>query len=184
MVMRTHFLDKALLYLFSYNTEIELETQRIGLVPGGLRFNANGVAGESRVYHVLREKKQEGLGPSFKVVTGRIRVGADSAFYREDGVVVDEVRLTIETDDGALIGSKYRGTAYLRMGGYEAYVAGKDKVGTQKDPAQVPMVITPSYETSAPEYKWLMALQCVGFGRAEVIKSEIRRMTYDIYAMT
>ena len=182
--MRTHFLDKALLYLFSYNTEIELETQQIGLVPGGFRFNANGAPGESRVFHVLREKQQEGLGPGFKVVTGRIRVGSDSALYRDDDVVVDEIRLTIETDDGALIGSKYRGTAYLRMGGYDAYLAGKDKVGTSKSPVQVPLIITPRYETSAPGYKWLMALQCVGFGRAEVVKSDIRRMTYDIYAMT
>ena len=94
--MRTHFLDKALLYLFSYNTEIELETQQIGLVPSGFRFNANGAPGESRVFHVLREKQQEGLGPGFKVVTGRIRVGSDSALYREDDVVVDEIRLTIE----------------------------------------------------------------------------------------
>jgi hypothetical protein len=183
-VIRTHFLDKALLYLFSYNTEIELTTQKIGVVPGGIRFNANGIPGESRVYHVMRERNQGGLGPGFKVVTGRVRVGSDSALYREDDVVVDEIRLIIETDDGALIGSKYRGTAYLRMGGHEAYLAGKDKVGREKKPVHVPLVITPRYETSHKDYKWLMAYQCVGFGRAEVIKSEIRRMTYDIYAMT
>jgi hypothetical protein len=181
---RQSFLDKALLYLFSYNTEIELSTQRIGVVPGGLRFNANGIPDESRVYHVLRERTQGGLGRGFKVITGRIRRGTDTALYREDGVVIDEIRMTIETDDGALIGSRYRGTAYLQMGGYEAYVAGKDKVGSRKQPAQIPLVITPRYETADASYRWIMAYQCVGFGRAEVIKNDVRRMTYDVYAMT
>jgi hypothetical protein len=182
--VRRYFLDKALLYLFSYNTEIQANTWKVGIVPAGVRFNANGTPGESRVYHVLRERTQGGFGPGFKTITGRIKVGSDSALYRKDGVVVDEIRMTIETDDGAIIGSKYQGTAYLRAGGYDAYVAGIDKVGTSKKPVQVPIVITPRYETSAPAYQWIMDYQCVGFGRAEVIKSEIRRMTYDIYAMT
>jgi len=180
---RRYFLDKELLYLFSYNTEIEPHTLKIGVVPEGVRFNANGRPDESRVYHVLRERTEGGLGPGFKVVTGRIRKGFDLALYRTDDVVVDEIRLTIETDDGALINSRYRGTAYLRMGGFDAYVAGIDRVGREKMPAQVPLVITPRYETSAKEYLWLTRYQCVGFARAEVIKSEIRRMTYDIYAM-
>ncbi|MDP9034904.1 MAG: DUF3237 family protein [Myxococcota bacterium] len=181
---RAYFLDKALLYLFSYNTEIEPITQRIGVVNAGVRFNALGRPDESRVYHVLREKTEGGLGPNFKVITGRIRKGFDAALYRTDDVVVDEIRMTIETDDGALIGSRYRGTAYLGMGGYDAYVTGIDRVGREKAPAHVPLVITPRYETDHKSYIWLMDYQCVGFARAEVIKSEIRRMTYDIYAMT
>jgi hypothetical protein len=182
--MRNHFLDKSLLYLFSYNTEIEANTQKLGVVPAGYRFNAAGTAGSSRVYHVLREQRQGGLGAGFKTITGRVKIGSDSALYRTDNVVVDEIRMTIETDDGALIGSKYRGTAYLRMGGYDAYVAGIDKVGRERHPVHVPIVITPRYETAAKDYQWLMDYQCIGFGQAEVIKSEIRRMTYDIYAMT
>jgi len=182
--MRGYFFDKSLLYLFSYNTEIEHRVHRIGLVPAGVRFNVSGTPGESRVYHVMREKNQAGFGPGFKVVTGRIKVGSDCALYRSDDVVADEVRLTIETDDGALIASRYTGTAYLRMGGFDAYVAGIDKVGRQDRPAQVPIVITPRYETAHADYQWIMKYQCVGFGRGEVIKSEVRRMTYDIYAMT
>ena len=129
---RSYFLDKALLYLFSYNTEIEPLTQKIGVVSEGVRFNAIGRPDESRVYHVLREKTEGGLGPGFKVVTGKIRKGFDAALYRTDDVVVDEIRMTIETDDGALIGSSYRGTAYLRTGGFDAYVAGIDSWGGRR----------------------------------------------------
>lgn len=183
-MMRPYFLDKALLYLFSYNVEIELTSQKIGVVPAGARFNENAVSGESRVYHVLREKSQGGLAPTFKVITGKLKQGADCALYRSDDVIVGDIRMTIETDDGALIGGRYRATAYLKPGGYDAFVAGVDQVGTRKKPVQAPIVITPRYETAAPQYKWLMDFQCVGFGRADVIKDEVRRVTYDIYAMT
>src|SRR3974390_1526289 len=120
--MRRYFLDKELLYLFSYNAEVDPNMSRVGFVPEGLRFNVSGVPSESRVYHVLRERTEGGLPRGAKVVTGRVRVGADTALYRSDDVVVDEIRLTIETDDGALIGSRYRGSGFLRMGGVEEFV--------------------------------------------------------------
>ena len=182
--MRKYFLDRELLYLFSYNTEIEPFRKKIGVVPGGARFNVDTTPGEARLYHVLREKTQGGLGRTFEVISGTLRQAAGHALYRTDDVIVDEISLTIETDDGALIDSRYRAFAYLRPGGYDAYVAGIDKVGTQKNPVQEPIVITPRYETASNKYKWLMDYQCVGFGRAELIKDEVRRVTYDIYAMT
>jgi hypothetical protein len=183
-VARNQFLDKTLLYLFSYNAEVDPYTLRIGVVPEGVRFNVSGTPDESRVYHVLREKTQAGFGPGFKVITGRIRVGSDRALYRTDDVVVDEVRLTIETDDGALINARYHGSAYLGAGGYDAYVAGIDRVGRFRNPAYAPIVIAPRFETLHQDYKWISKHQCVGFGLAEVIKSQIRRITYDVYAMT
>jgi Protein of unknown function (DUF3237) len=181
---RRHFLDKSLLYLFSYNIEVEQDTERIGLVPSSIRFNANGTPDESRVYHVLRERSEGGLGPGFKVLTGRIREGADHVRIGEDDVAVSQIRMMIETDDGALVTARYRGIAYLRMGGYRAFVGGIDRVGTEKTPTQAPLVITPQFETSSPDYAWLMNYQCVGFGRVEVIEDALRRLTYDIYAMT
>jgi Protein of unknown function (DUF3237) len=183
-VSRKYFLDKELLYLFSYNTEIEPFRHKIGVVSGGARFNVDITPGEARVYHVLREKSEGGLSQSFKVITGTLEQGSGRALYRTDDVLADEIRLTIETDDGALIGSRYKALAYLGPGGYEAYVEGIDKVGTEKKPVQAPLVITPRYETESEKYKWIMDYQCVGFGRAQVIKNEVRRVTYDIYAMT
>jgi uncharacterized protein DUF3237 len=181
---RGYFLDRALLYLFSYNTEIEHRTQKIGIVPEGARYNESATVGDSRVYNVFREKSQGGLGPGFKAVTGRLVAGFDRALYRTDDVIIGDVQATIETDDGELIGTRYRATAYLRPGGYEAYVAGIDRAGTEHEPVQAPIVITPSFETEAPAYQFLVTHRCVGFGRADVIRSEIRRLSYDIYAMT
>lgn len=180
---RRHFLDKELLYLFSYNAEVDPNPDNIGIVSEGVRFEVSGVTGESRVYHVLRERGEGALPPGAKVVTGRVRVGRDTALYRSDDVIVDEIRLTIETDDGAVIASRYRGGGYLFPGGYEAYTSAIDKVGTDKEPAQGPIVITPRYETSHPAYAYLMNYQCVGFGRIEVHRNFVRRVTYDIYAM-
>jgi hypothetical protein len=182
--MRKYFLDKDLLYLFSYNTEIEHYIVRLAAVPAGVRFNENATPGESRVYNVLREKSQGGVGPGFKVITGKLVEGFDRALYRSDDVIVGQIRATIQTDDGAIIGSRYRATAFLGPGGFDAYAAGIDKVGTKKTPVQAPIVITPRYETDHEDYKWIVDLQCVGFGRADVIEDEVRRVTYDIYAMT
>jgi hypothetical protein len=182
--MRKYFFDKSLLYLFSYNTEIDPYTQTIGVSPEGVRFNENATDGDSRVYHVMRERSEGGLSPAFRVITGNLKAGFDRALYRTDDVIVGDVRLTIETDDGALIGGRYRATAYLGYGGYDAYVAGIDKVGSRREPVQSPIVITPRYETDAKDYKWIMDYQCIGFGRADVVKNQVRRVTYDIYAMT
>jgi hypothetical protein len=180
---RRHFLDKELLYLFSYNAEVEATVRNIGIVPEGVRFDVSGVPGASRVYHVLRERTEAGLPPGAKVVTGRVRIGSDTALYRTDDVVVDEIRLAIETDDGAIIGSRYRGSGFLKIGGFDAYVAGIDKAGTRKKPLQAPIVITPRYETAAPQYRYLMDYQCVGFGLVELEYDQVRRVSYDIYAM-
>ncbi len=180
---RRYWLDKELLYLFSYNTEIYPFRTKIGVVPAGARFNVDVPPGEGRVYHVLRERSEGGLPPSFKVVTGIIKQGSGRALYRNDDVLVDQIRLTIETDDGATISSEYRALVYLSPGGYDAYVEGIDKVGTKKKPVQAPLVVTPRYQTEDPNYRWLMDYQCVGFGRALVIEDEVRRVTYDIYAM-
>lgn len=181
---RRFFLDKGLLYLFSYNTEINPFRNKLGVVPGGARFNVEITPGESRVYHVLRERSESGLSSSFKVITGTLKQGSGRALYRTDDVLQDEIRLTIETDDGALIQSSYTALVYLETGGYQAYIEGIDRLGTTKEPASAPLVITPRYETEHPDYKWIMDYQCVGFGRALVIKDEVRRVTYDIYAMT
>ena len=97
---RRHFLDRELLYLFSYNAEIDPLRKNIGLVPEGVRFDVSGVPSESRVFHVLRERTETGLPPGAKVVTGRVRIGNDTALYQSDDVVVDDIRLTIETDVG------------------------------------------------------------------------------------
>jgi hypothetical protein len=177
---RCCFLDKAVLYVFSYNVELSIDVECVGLVPGGARINVNCVPGESRVYHVLRERI--GGKGQFPLITGTIIAGGDQALIREDDVAISSVRMIIKTDDGALIASTYRGISYLGMGGYREVVSG-NRPGAVGTPIAKRIIITPQYETSSSKYKWLMDERCVGFGRLEVMDNILRRATYDIYAM-
>jgi hypothetical protein len=179
---RRFLIDGSLLYLFSYNVELSMKSVDVGLVPGGVRINVACVPYESRVYHVLRERTVGGL--NFPIVTGSIVSGTDSALIRDDDVAISSVRMTIETDDGAQIDSSYQGYCFLGMGGYRSIVSGKEKLGSEKNPAEVSIVITPEYETSAERYRWLMEQRCVGFGRLQIIRNKLRRVSYDVYAMT
>jgi Protein of unknown function (DUF3237) len=175
-------LDRALLYLFSYNVEAATDVQDIGLSPAGLRVNVECIPNGGRVYNVLGERTS---GPGFPSVTGRIVAGGDRALIREDDVTISNVRMTIQTDDNEFIDSSYGGVCPLGQGGFRSLVSGKDKLGTLAQPLLVPVVVTPRYETSvSSKYAWLMSLQAVGFGRLEIVRSVIRRITYDIYSMT
>jgi hypothetical protein len=179
---RSTFLDKGLLYLFSYNVEAAMDAENIGVSSDGLRLNVRCIPNSGRVYHVLGERVVGGLG--FPAITGRIVDGEDRALIRPDDVTISDVRATIETDDGFLIDSRYRGVTPLGQGGYRAFASGTDKLGTVEQPFVIPVVVTPRYETEAEKYRWLTNLQCVGFGRLLIIKNVLRRITYDIYSMT
>jgi hypothetical protein len=158
-----------------------MKSEDVGLVPGGVRINVACVPYESRVYHVLRERTVGGL--NFPIVTGSVVAGTDSALIREDDVAISTVRMTIETDDRSHIDSMYQGYCFLGMGGYRSIVGDKQKLGSEKAPVEVPIVITPRYETAAPQYRWLMEQRCVGFGRLQIVRNKLRRVSYDVYAM-
>jgi hypothetical protein len=68
-----------------------------------------------------------------------------------------DVRLTIRTDDGALIYVSYNGI-YSDSKEVEERAA-KGEVLTSKD---LYFVIAPTLQTSAPKYDWLNAVQCIG----------------------
>ena len=177
---RRTFLDKSLLYLFSYDVEADMDRNEIGLVPGGARTNIFARPDLSRVYHFMRERTVPGFG--FRAITGSLSWGGDWAFWREDDVEFSQVRMTIHTDDGATIHSSYPVISYLGPGGFRR-VMGKGKFGTEEQPLDWPVITSPRFETTSSAYLWLMDLQCLGFGVARVIKSEIRRLTYDVYAL-
>ncbi len=85
--------------------------------------------------------------------------GHDWALTRADGVLVLDVRLTLETDDGAHILMTYRG---VRTGPPE--VMARMAAGEHIDPAEYYFRIVPFFETGAPQYAWLNSIVCVGFG--------------------
>src|SRR5262245_29801277 len=103
---RQTFIDRNLLYLFSYDANLEMRRDEIGFVPGGSRVNIFSRPKDSRVYHVLHERTLEGVEP----ISGRVVWGADWAMLREDhDIGVVDVKLIIETDDDAVIYSSYSG---------------------------------------------------------------------------
>jgi hypothetical protein len=85
--------------------------------------------------------------------------GGDWLLMRPDGVLTLDVRVTLETSDGALIFMTYRG---LRHG--PDAVMERLNSGQEVDPSEYYFRITPSFETGDNRYAWLNQLVAVGTG--------------------
>lgn len=85
--------------------------------------------------------------------------GADWALKRNDGALQLDVRLTLQTDDGAAIYMTYRGIRH----GPEAVLARLSK-GEPVDPSEYYFRIAPFFETGVAKYAWLNNIVCVGYG--------------------
>ena len=118
--------------------------QALGATPGGLRRVA-----------VVTGGAFEGERLSGRVLDG----GSDWQIVRGDGAMTLDVRLVLETDDGALIGMTYRG---LRHGPSD--VMQRINAGEAVDPADYYFRINPLFETAAPKYDWINRVVAVGIG--------------------
>jgi len=85
--------------------------------------------------------------------------GSDWQSLRADGATTLNVRLVMETDDGALIAMTYLG---MRHGPKEVLdrIARGDKVS----PTEYYMRATPYYETASEKYSWLNRIVSVAYG--------------------
>lgn len=92
---------------------------------------------------------------------GRVlpHAGSDWLLLRGDGAFQLDVRLTLETDDHALIGMSYRG---VRHG--PAEVTAKLARGERVDRSEYYLRTVPLFETAAPRYAWLNNIVAVGVG--------------------
>src|SRR5436305_8882385 len=106
--------------------------QKIGAVPHGTRVTAPITSGHF-----------EGPRLRGKVLPG----GGDWTLLRPDGVLELDLRITLETDDGALIGMSSFG---LRHGPVEVLAALSR--GEPVDPSEYYFRTAPRFETSAPRY--------------------------------
>lgn len=88
--------------------------------------------------------------------------GNDWQTVRTDGSTVLDVRLVLQTTDGAMIGMTYRG---IRRGPPE--VVAKIERGEVVDPASYYFRIAPLFETSAPQYEWLNGIVGIGIGHRQ-----------------
>ena len=95
-------------------------------------------------------------GPRIK---GKVLTGADWQLVRPDGVLELEAKYALETDDGALISIVNR---CLRSASPETMA--KLNAGEPVDPRDVYFRTTPTFETAAPQYQWLMDRIFVGSG--------------------
>ena|SRR5579862_86075 len=131
--------------------------ERIGPVPEGMRVNVAITGGEV-------------TGPKVfgKLASG----GGDWITVRRDGIVMLDVRATIETREGALIYLTYTGISDLGENGYDQFATAARR--------RTALRIAPRFQTSDPNYLWLNRLHCLGVGQSFPDKSEV---AYDIYAV-
>ena len=145
-------------HIFSFTATLQNPPEIIGPVPEGIRVNAYITGGDV-------------WGPK---VQGKVRpVGADWLTVRTDGVGIVDVRLTLETHDGALIYANYTGVLDFGETGYEKFLS-------LELPPSIPIRVAPRFHTAHPSYQWLNRLQCIGIGQLNFEPFEVR---YDVYAV-
>jgi len=182
---RDEFLDWSLLYLFSYDVELDLVgQQKLGRFPDGVRMNCFARRDLSRVYNVGRETSVAGYGA--RAISGKVVWGGDQVLLRGDDVAMSDIRVAVLTDDQATIHVSYLLTGYVGPGGVSRIVdgVGNDRLGTEDEPYTAPIITSPRFETTSPDYAWLNDVQGVGFARAQLVRSKFRRITCDVYGLT
>ena len=113
-------------------------------------------------------------GPKIK---GTLKVfGADWLLIRHDSVPVPDVRMILETDDGALIHMYYSGI--LRLSEEEI----KRVTETGELPPETWVHTTPRFETGHEKYLWLNRVMAAAIGKL-VPKDGDLHITYSIYAL-
>lgn len=182
---RDNLLDWSLLYLFSYDVELDLEGQeKLGRFPEGVRMNCFAREDLSRAYNVGRESSVPGSGA--RAISGKVVWGGDQVLLRNDDVAMSKIRVAILTSDKATIHMSYFLIGYVGPGGIARITdgVGNDRLGTEDQPYEAPIITSPRFETTSPDYAWMNDLQGVGFARAQLIRSKFRRITCDVYGLT
>lgn len=145
-------------FLGAFTVQLAKPPESFGPAPDGLHITFYIASGEIH-------------GPR---INARIRgEGGDWMLVRRDGVGVADVRITYETDDGALLLSRYYGIFDLGPDGYERALR------NDYDPLP-PLVLAPQFITSHPDWLWLNRLQCLAVGRVTMADLLVR---FDLYAI-
>ena len=111
---------------------------------GGMHMIGTGPAGARTIAEV------SGGSMSGERVNGTVKgnAAADWMLTSKDGIATLDVRVVVETDDGALIYITYEGRADWSEG-----------------PGTKPIYMAPKFETSDERYAWLNSVQAVGKGQ-------------------
>lgn len=135
---------------FLFHVDIDTVTippQLIAGGPQGTRMVASAASGSFE-------------GPRIK---GDVPAGAagDWVTIRDDGSLRLDVRITLVTDDGAVILCTYNG------------------IGTTDADGVTTLFTAPTFETGDERYAWLNSVQAVGYGDLDA-----EGVHYDVYALT
>ncbi len=99
--------------------------------------------------------------------------GGDWLVERADGVRQLDVRITLRTDDGALIYAHYPGLFHAAPGVMDGLLRGETV-----DPSEYYFRTAPMFETAAEKYAWLNRVLAIGIGRRTS-----RQVCYTVYAV-
>jgi hypothetical protein len=102
--------------------------------------------------------------------------GADWGIIRPDDCFELDVRIVVETDDGAFIHTHYLGIVDMTKEQADQFRAGNLPQG-------LTLYTTPRFETSHEKYQWLPRIQAVGRGGVEP-EGDKFKVTYSWYALT
>jgi Protein of unknown function (DUF3237) len=92
-------------------------------------------------------------------LNGMVLPGADWVINRPDGVMVIDVRLTLKTDDGAMIYLTYQGRFLA-----EPEVMARFAKGALLDPNEYSLAMSAKFECGDERYAWLNNVVAVGTG--------------------
>lgn len=118
--------------------------QEIGMMPLGMR----------RIFYVTGGTF---AGPRLRGVV--LPGGGDWLVERNDGTALLDVRATLQTDDGHLIYTNYRGYLY-----FPPLARAKEEAGQSLDWSDYYFRTAPFFETGSEKYAWLNNVLAVGVG--------------------
>ena len=138
-------LDLASELLFDLTLDVHRDSQRVGDIPDGRR----------QIFAITGGRFQ---GPRLRgtVLPG----GGDWLRIRADSVGELDVRITLRTDDDALIYMHYGGLLH-----FPEAARVKMRAGQTIGPSEYYLRSTPVFETGAEPYAWLNRTLAVGVGR-------------------
>jgi steroid delta-isomerase-like uncharacterized protein len=141
-----------------YDVAMDVRVDDVGITPQGHRRIVQVTGGTFK-------------GPrlSGKVLPG----GGDWVLGVADGSRRLDVRVTLQTDDGALIYAKYLGVFSA-----QASVLERIQNGDEVEPSEYYFRVTPMFETASARHGWLNQVVAIGFG-----KRTKAQVLYSVYAV-